>query len=113
MAVAEASAHTITARSAVSFSRAESAAPISPVDQRVSLSCVGAGVGAADGTILRFNIVDDHGTNPIFDFPLASAGAFDAVTAVWIQTDLNSPDGAVVGAFWCRHGRLGSTVDLC
>ena len=49
------------------------------------IGCEGQGsvTSNLDGSIMRFWVQDDHGTQGVFDYPLHDAGSFDAITEVW------------------------------
>ena len=55
----------------------------------------GGGFSSAEGTIIRFNLIDAVGTWASFDYPLHAAGKFDMVTNTWIHVSLSVSDNGV------------------
>jgi hypothetical protein len=58
----------------------------------IYLGCEAAGGGwsTSGGTVVRFNLIDGAQHWASFDYPLHSAGSFDAITNVWMQVVLVS-----------------------
>ena len=57
-----------------------------------------------EGTVLRFNIIDDNSNWVLFDYPMTASGSFDTITHDWVSIILTVTrhqvhvfvDGAVV-----------------
>jgi len=54
----------------------------------IYLACEQAGGGwsTAGGSVIRYNLMDDAGSEAMFDFALHDSGDFDSITNVWMHT---------------------------
>ena len=64
----------------------------------IFLACEGNGGGysSAAGSIMRYWLRDQAGHEASMDFPLHSAGGFDAITNVWVHTILTVSPSSLV-----------------
>jgi hypothetical protein len=64
----------------------------------IYLSCEeeGGGFSTVEGSILRYWLRDTAGSEAAIDYSLHDAGAFDAITSVWVNTILTVSPGALV-----------------
>eukprot|EP01043_Picozoa_sp_COSAG02_P050497 COSAG02_NODE_5195_length_4551_cov_1.826370_4_plen_454_part_00 len=66
------------------------------LDIYIGCETSGGGWSTLDGTIVRYWMRDVAGTEAMMDWPMADAGSFDAVTAIWVHIALVvAPDSII------------------